>query len=296
MTLLIVGNTGQIARSLGEAAAARGIAFRALGRPQLDLTQSGSISAAVETAAPDYVINAAAYTAVDNAETDIANAMALNRDGAEALATVCHKHGIPIIHLSTDYVFDGSKSAPYTETDDANPLNIYGRSKLDGENAVSAAATRHIILRTSWVFSPFGRNFVKTILGIADKQDDLNIVDDQFGSPTYAPHISEGVLSIVDRLDRGAPADQPWGLFNMAGTGGTTWCGLAKQILRQSSLRGGPAARVRAIATDQYPTPAQRPANSRLDCSKLKKIYGIELPDWQSGVRECVTRLLQDAK
>ncbi len=296
MKLLIVGNTGQVARSLAEAADARGIAFSALGRPQLDLTQFDSVSTAVETRAPDFVINAAAYTAVDNAENEIEAAMAVNRDGARTLASACQEHNVPVIHLSTDYVFDGSKSGPYTETDPTSPLGVYGQSKLEGECAVSAATASHIILRTAWVYSPFGQNFVKTMLRVAETRDELNVVDDQMGSPTYAPHIADGILQIVEKLDRNEAADEPWGLFNMAGGGQTTWCGLAKEIFNQSRQRSGPTAVVHPITTDEYPTTAKRPANSRLDCRKLKNTFGIELPDWQTGTRACVTRLIQQAK
>ncbi len=293
MKLLIVGNTGQVARSLAEAADSRGIAFSALGRPQLDLTQFDSVRSAVAAWAPDYVINAAAYTAVDNAEIEIEAAMAVNRDGARTLATACQENGVPVIHLSTDYVFDGSKPEPYTETDPTSPLGVYGRSKLEGENAVSAATASHIILRTAWVYSPFGQNFVKTMLRFAETRDELNVVDDQLGSPTYAPHIADGILQIVEKLDRSEGTNEPWGLFNMAGGGQTTWCGLAQEIFNQSGQCRGPTAVVHPITTDEYPTPTKRPANSRLDCRKLKNKFGIELPNWQTGTRACVTRLIR---
>ena len=292
MKILVTGAKGQIARSLVEAAGGRGIDLMALGRPELELTDPNSIERAVKKTAPNYVINTAAYTAVDKAEEESELAMAVNRYGAGVLAALCNQRHIPIIHLSTDYVFDGSRKTPYTETDPTIPLGIYGHSKRQGEKAVIASTPHHIILRTSWVYSPFGHNFVKTMLRLADTRNEMKVVDDQHGCPTYAPHVAKGILEIIEILDNGVPSEDPWGIYNIAGTGETSWCGFARVIFAQSEKRGGPIAQVHPITTEQYPTPARRPANSRLNCTKLERVFGIALPDWREGTADCVARLV----
>jgi len=292
MKLLVTGTKGQVARSLIEAASQRHIDLVALGRPELDLTDPVSIKRELEKAAPDFVINAAAYTAVDKAEKESEEAMAVNGFGAGALAAVCKEHSIPLIHLSTDYVFDGTKPEPYKETDIASPLGIYGHSKLEGEKAVIATNPQHIILRTAWVYSPFGNNFVKTMIKLAETRDELNIVGDQHGCPSYAPHIATGILDIIEHLHNGNISKAPWGIYNMAGSGETTWNGFAQEIFDESEKHGGPRAQVHSITTAEYPTPAKRPANSRLDCSKLTETFNITMPDWRQGTADCVTRLL----
>jgi len=294
MKLLVAGSRGQVARALAEAAADFDVDLAALGRPALDLTDPDSIEKAIEKAAPDWVINAAAYTAVDQAEEDREAVVAVNHHGAGALAAICGGRNIPLVHLSTDYVFDGSRKTPYTETDAVAPLGVYGRSKRDGEIAVIAGNPRHLILRTAWVYSPFGQNFVKTMLRLAETRDELNVVDDQRGCPTYAPHIARGILRIIAKLASGKGEKPPWGIYNMAGGGETSWCGFAREIFIQSEKLGGATARVHPITTWEYPTPARRPANSRLDCSKLAQVFGVTLPDWRDGTAACVARLAGD--
>ncbi len=303
MRLLIAGWQGQIARGLVEAApACPDVKACAVGRAALDICSARSIERALSQIEPSIVINSAAYTAVDKAETDQERAFALNRDGARMLAEAAARRGVPIIHISTDYVYDGLKSAPYVEDDAPAPVTVFGRSKLEGEAAIKAANPRHVILRTSWLFSPTGRNFVKTMLAQAAERSKVRVVDDQRGSPTYAPHLVAAILELARQLsarkdDKGSqegPQDGPWGVYHAAGTGTTTWRGLAEEVFRRSAALGGPTAEVTPIKSADYPTPAQRPMNSQLDCGKLERTFGVRLPAWQEGVAECVERLLRD--
>lgn len=294
MKVLVTGCEGQLARSLMLAAAPASIEVAMLGRPQLDLAVPASIGPAIDSAAPDLVVNAAAYTAVDKAETEPELTTTINGTGAGLVAGACERRGIAIIHISTDYVFDGSKATPYVETDPVAPLGAYGRSKYAGEEHVAAACTRHIILRTAWVISPYGQNFVKTMLRLAATRAELGVVADQIGTPTYAPHLADAVLAIAARLASHRVETMSWGIYHAAGTGEATWCDLARETFRLSATLGGPSARVRAVTTADYPTPAKRPANSRLDCSKLASNYGVRLPDWHEGLADCVKRLFED--
>lgn len=291
MRALVIGRDGQLARSLREAASsATDVSLELIGRPMLDLSKPEGIRAAVAGARPDVVINAAAYTAVDRAESDVETAFAVNAVGPEAIARACEALGVPILHVSTDYVFDGTKRDAYSETDPVAPLGVYGRSKLEGERRVAAACARHLILRTAWIYSPFGSNFVKTMLRLAETRDEIGVVDDQVGSPTYAPHLAEAMLILA----RHAIAERgiAWGVYHAAGSGDASWCDLAREVFAASSRLGGPAAWAHAIATADYPTPARRPANSRLDCGRLRRMQGLALPPWQQGVAACVGRLL----
>ncbi len=289
MKLLVAGRNGQVARSLAERAAARGLDLVALGRPDLDLTEPAGIAPALQRDRPDIVVNAAAYTAVDTAESDSEAAFAINADGAGALAAQCAELDIPIIHISTDYVFDGGKQAAYVETDPVDPLGVYGQSKLAGERAVIAANPRHIVLRTAWVYSPFGHNFVRTMLRLAETRDELGVVADQTGNPTYAPQLAAAIFDIAAALRR--DRERRWGIYHAAGTGDATWYDFASEIFARSAEHGGRRPRLRAITTADYPTPAPRPANSRLDCRKLAQAFGITLPHWRDGVRDCIDRL-----
>jgi dTDP-4-dehydrorhamnose reductase len=292
MRLLIAGWQGQVARALVELAPlAPDVEAFAVGRPGLDLCNATSITRAMTDVRPDIIINSAAYTAVDKAESEHEAAFALNRTGAGLLAQEAAKRGAAIIHISTDYVFDGRKTTPYVETDAVAPQNIYGRSKLQGEEAVRQVNAQHIIARTAWVYSPVGANFVKTMLRIAGERDSVRVVDDQMGNPTYAPHLAKVLLDIARKV-RHAPHDGQWGTYHLAGRGDVSWCGFAREVFRASAGLGGPSAEVTAITTAEYPTPAARPKNSRLDCSKAQQTFGVALPDWRDGVRECVTRLL----
>ena len=292
MRLLIAGWQGQVARSLVEMAPGRpDVTACAVGRAALNICEAKSIERALSAISPTVVINSAAYTAVDKAESEAERAFALNRDGARLLAEAAAKRGIPIIHISTDYVFDGTKREPYVESDATSPVTVFGRSKLEGEHAVRDANPRHIILRTSWIFSPSGRNFVKTMLSSAESQPRVRVVEDQRGSPTYAPHLVTAILELASIASRDN-ADGPWGVYHAANAGTATWRELAEESFAQSRLLGGPSADVEPISSADYPTPAQRPANAQLDCSKLSQNFGLRLPTWQAGVAECVARLL----
>lgn len=289
MKLLVTGREGQVARSLAELAEERGLSLVALGRPDLDLTEPHTVERALERQQPTVVVNAAAYTAVDKAESDGGAAIAVNRYGAGVLAAQCAERHIPVIHLSTDYVYDGGKAAAYVETDPVAPLGLYGHSKLEGERAVAAANPHHVILRTAWVYSPFGHNFLRTMLRLAETRDELGIVADQIGNPTYARHLADAILGIAAAVHEGGA--ERWGIYHAAGTGDATWHEFAQEIFARSAEHGGRQPRLRAIATADYPTPARRPANSRLDCSKLAQQFGITLPHWREGVRDCIDRL-----
>jgi len=296
MRLLIAGWQGQLARALVELApAANDIDALAVGRPALDLCEPGSIARAMTGFRPDVIINTAAYTAVDKAESEPAAAAALNAEGARLLAVEAARLGAALIHVSTDYVFDGAKSGAYVETDATSPINVYGASKLAGEQAVAAANPRHVIVRTSWVHSATGQNFVKTMLRLARERPALRVVDDQIGAPTYAPHLAAAVLDIARGVARAGQAEGRWGLYHAAGTGYVSWCGLAREVFRVSAGLGGPSVPVEPIPSTAYPTPARRPLNSRLDCGKLERDFAIRLPPWQDGVAEAVRRLLAAA-
>ena len=292
MKVLVIGKEGQVARSLVACKRPEGMAVLALGRPDIDLTEPDTITKAIDAVAPQVVVNAGAYTAVDKAETEPELAGLVNATGSGRLAEVCAERSLPLVHLSTDYVFDGTKNSPYNEDDPVAPIGVYGRSKLEGERLIAKACPRHVILRTAWVFSPYGHNFVKTMLRLAESRTELGIVHDQHGNPTYAPHLAEAILVIAARLAKRHRDGGPWGTYHSVGIGEATWCELAREVFRYSEDLGGPSATVNGITTAEYPTPAARPANSRLDCTKLQRDYGLRLPDWRSGVAACVRKLL----
>ncbi len=290
MRLLITGWQGQVAQALGEAAARRSdVEALAIGRPALDLVKLPTILRTLSDARPDVVINTAAYTAVDKAETDVEAAFALNRDGAARLAEAAAQRGVPLIHLSTDYVFDGFKASPYVETDPTGPRSVYGRSKREGELAVIAANPRHLIVRTAWVHSPFGQNFVRTMLRLAGERPVVRVVQDQVGSPTSAEHLAVILLELAARL---AAGEDRYGILHAAGRGEASWAEMAREVFSQSAAAGGPRAEVEPIGSASYPTKAERPRNSRLDTGRLETAYGLILPDWRDGVAASVRRLI----
>lgn len=290
MRIFVAGRSGQVAQSLLAAGAKSAHELKAFGRPGFDLADKASVDAAVDAFAPDLVINAAAYTAVDQAESEEDLATAINGTGAGYLATAAARHGAPILHLSTDYVFDGELDRPYREDDATAPVGAYGRSKLAGEVAVVAANPKHLILRTAWVVSPYGKNFVKTMLRLAETKDALGVVADQVGNPTYAPHIAAALLMLADHIAAGQ--DGPWGIGHLTASGTASWADVAEAVFAESRALGGPSAKVNRITTAEYPTPACRPANSRLENSRLAADWGVTLPAWQDGVRTCVGALL----
>jgi dTDP-4-dehydrorhamnose reductase len=290
--LLVAGAEGQVAKCLVEAGVASGVDVTVLGRPRLDIKAPASIADAVKSLHPDVVVNAAAYTAVDKAESELGIAHDVNALGAGNVARAAHEAGVPVIHISTDYVFDGCKASAYTESDPVGPTSVYGQSKLEGERLVAAVAPRHVIVRTAWVHSPFGHNFVKTMLKLARARPEIGVVDDQHGSPTYAPHLAAAILDVARQVNGLGDASDVWGVYHACGTGETTWCGLAREVFSVSARMGGQFAQVNPVATADYPTAARRPANSRLSCEKLRTVFGVSLPDWRVGVSDCVERLV----
>ncbi|NTA13128.1 dTDP-4-dehydrorhamnose reductase [Agrobacterium tumefaciens] len=294
MRLAVTGKNGQVVSAL-QALAGPDLEIVTLGRPELDLARPDTVLKALREAKPDVVVSAAAYTAVDKAESEPNIAFAVNRDGAEAVARAANDIGVPIIHISTDYVFDGTKTTAYVEHDPTGPASVYGRSKLEGEQAVSESTDNHAILRTAWVYSEYGSNFLKTMLRLSESRDQINVVADQFGCPTSANDIAIAIVSIARKLATD-PSAHLRGVFHMSGTGETNWAGFAKQIFAFSAENGGKSVVVNDITTEQYPTPAQRPANSRLDCSKLEEVYGIRFPEWQTSTRAVMAALAQSKK
>lgn len=296
MRLLIAGWHGQVARALIERAPSLPhVKALAAGRAALDVRDPRSIERAFGDLAPTVAINTAAYTAVDQAETDEDAAFALNREGARLFARAAARRGVPVIHLSTHYVFDGTKPEPYVESDVPSPATVYGRSKLAGEEAVKEANPRHVIIRTGWVFGANGRNFATKILGSAAAGEPLRIVADQRGNPTFAPHLASAILELARRLAEGGQGAEAWGTYHAAGAGATSWHGLATEILARAAKGGTtPAAGVEAIASADYPTPAPRPMNSVLGCARFEETFGLRLPPWQEGVAACVAALAHD--
>ncbi len=265
-----------------------------VGRPVFDFDRTATVSAAVVDVRPDAVVNAAAWTAVDAAEADEAAARRVNAEGPDILAAACARMPVPLLHLSTDYVFDGRKGAPYTEDDAPNPLSAYGRTKLAGEVAVLDAHEQAMVLRTSWVFAARGRNFMRTMLAAGAARPVLRVVGDQQGCPTAAPDLADAIAAILARI-----RDEGWhnshrGIFHAAGAGTTTWHGFAKAIFEAAASRGGPRPEVLAIGTRDWPTPAPRPADARLDCDKLRRVLGVALPSWRDGLARVVTDLALD--
>ena len=295
MRIVVTGGPdGQVLLSMAERGGAAGHDIVALGRPELDLMGGeDAIVRAIEQAGPDVVVSAAAYTAVDKAESERDLAFAINARGAGAVAKAAERLGVPVIHISTDYVFDGSKPAPYLESDVPNPVSVYGASKLAGEEAVLAASPNSVVLRTAWVYSPFNANFVKTMLRLAADRDEVGVVADQRGNPTSALDIADAILAVAANLARSQDRDFR-GVFHMTGQGEGSWADFAEHIFAVSEGAGGPSASVRRISTEDYPTPARRPANSRLDSTKLNEIHKVRLPDWRSSTGEVVRRLVEE--
>jgi dTDP-4-dehydrorhamnose reductase len=286
--ILVTGGTGQLAAALATAGD-----VRLVGRPEFDFDHPETIEAAFRAAAPRLVINAAAYTAVDLAEKDIDAAYRANRDGPAILARLCADADIPLIHISTDYVFDGTKPDPYVEADLVDPQGVYGASKLAGEEAVMASGAKAIILRTAWVYAATGKNFVRTMLNLGKTRDRMSVVADQQGCPTAAADLGDAILAIVAQLDSTGWKPAYRGIFHAAGTGATTWFGLAVATFEEASRHGAKGPEVVPIATAAYPTPAKRPANSRLDCTRLHDVFGVRLPHWRDSLNRTVDAIFE---
>jgi len=279
--LLILGAHGQVGRAVTELAQHRGLPHRALRRADCDITDQAALQAHIQPGC--FVINCAAYTAVDRAETDIGEAYRVNAVAPEHIATTCAKVGAPLIHLSTDYVFDGAGSRPAKEDDVPRPLSVYGRSKLAGEIAVRMGTRAHVILRTSWVFSPHGTNFVRTIRRIAGERAALRVVDDQIGGPTAASDIAAAALTIIDAA--ATPGFAQWGTYHFSGAPAVSWHDFARAVLADGK------AEVTATTTAEYAAPARRPMSSVLDCNRLRRVFGIAQPDWRPALEEVLRQL-----
>ncbi len=283
--ILVFGGNGQLALALEKCASSQSRPLRRVGRPVADFDRLDSLDSVISETKPSLVVNAAAYTAVDAAETDAEAAMRANRDGPARLAEICRRDGVRFIHVSTDYVFDGNKGSPYQETDQTAPTGVYGATKLAGEQAVLLALPDAIILRTAWVYSATGKNFVRTMLNAARKMDRLRVVADQRGCPTTAHDLAVAILQIA------ALPPSPGGIFHAAGSGWTTWHGLAVAVFEEAARHGGPNPTVEAIATADWPTPAKRPADSRLDCALLEEKFGIRLPEWRPSLARTIDEI-----
>jgi dTDP-4-dehydrorhamnose reductase len=291
MRIAVTGRQGQVARALTEAGIALGVEVITLGRPELDLAEPETIEPALRAASPGVVVNAAAYTAVDRAESEPEIAARINKGGAGVVAAAAKALRVPIIHLSTDYVFDGAKTSAYVEDDPVAPASAYGASKLAGEQAVAAATCDLVILRTAWVYAPYGKNFVRTMLALAETRPEVRVVADQHGCPTYAPDIADAIIRIAHNLLKDRRDPRLRGIFHLAGSGETTWAGFADAIFDYLGDKGRCRPILAPITSAEYPTPARRPANSRLDCSKIASVHGIKLPHWQDSLVACLERL-----
>lgn len=294
LRVLQIGRTGQVATEFALAAGKAGMALTVLSRPELDLEDPDAVRRVISAHEFDVLVNCAAYTAVDQAETDQDTAQRVNADSVEAMGAAAAEQGAAIIHLSTDYVFDGAAERAYLETDATAPLGVYGRTKLDGERRLARVAPRHVIVRTAWVYASHGKNFVKTMLRIGRERDVLTIVDDQHGSPTSAADIASALVVIAAKVadvPQGAP---DFGVFHFCGGGQTTWRGFADEIFAQARDWPYPTPEVRPINTEDFPTPAKRPANSVLDTTLIQSVFGIEIRPWQQSLADVMSEFKKE--
>ena len=291
MRILVTGKDGQVDTSVQMLGEELGLEIIRIGLPEIDLSKPETLETPVRDARPDVIISSAAYTAVDKAETETELAQTINGDAPGALARLAAELDIPILHLSTDYVFAGDKTNAYDETDTPAPVSVYGKTKLSGEMQIRAATDNHVILRTAWVYSPYGNNFVKTMLRLGETRDELSVVSDQHGCPTYAPEIARALVAIAQQvaIDRDPTLR---GTFHLTGQGETTWAEFAETIFLGAEARGRQPVRVKPISTREYPTPAKRPENSRLNGDKLDDTYGLRLDPWQDSLEPCLNQLI----
>jgi len=290
MKLLIIGSNGQLGWELCQRGKPHGFNIIPLDIPEFDITDPAAIKKVVNQPGVSLVINAAAYTAVDKAESEPKKAFAINCDGPADLAASCNEAGIPLVHISTDYVFDGTREQPYLETDPLSPLGVYGKSKAEGETIVRSLLTDHIIIRTAWLYGIHGNNFVKTMLSLGKEKETLRVVADQYGCPTSAADLAEAILTIAEQIKE--RPDIPWGTYHYCGKGKTTWHGFAEKIFelaKQYNLFS--IKKVIPVTTAEYPTPAKRPLNSVMDCSMLTKNFGILPAPWQESLERMLRQL-----
>jgi len=288
--LLIFGKTGQLAQSLAGLAQSSNIPVTATARDTVDITDKSSIESVIKTVRPRLVVNAAAYTAVDLAETERDQAEQANTLAPGLVAEVCANSKVPMIHISTDYVFDGCKLKPYIESDQLSPVSVYGQTKAAGEARVRDALEQHVILRTSWVYSRFGRNFVKTMINLAATQPEISVVADQTGCPTAADDVSSAIITVYQAMQQGITA---WGTYHFAGTGITTWYDFAVRVIDAQSAITGHCPQMRPISSREYPTAAQRPQNSALSSDLFARKFGYRARPWHLAVKQTVDQLLK---
>jgi dTDP-4-dehydrorhamnose reductase len=288
MRLLVFGANGQVGHELCRLGGLDGVEVVGLSHEDVDITRPVEVDRAIVASRCHAIINAAAFTAVERAEADSETAYAVNRDGAANVARAAARYASPIVQLSTDYVFDGSKQAAYLENDPVAPLGVYGASKEAGEQAVRTAHDRHIILRTSWVFGTQGHNFVKTMLRLAREREEIGLVDDQWGCPTPAGDLAMSIVRLCHRL-----GPSTWGTYHFCGAGRTTWFGFAREIFNQRArITGAPLPSLRPLTTAEYPTDAPRPANSALDCSRFAAVFAFSPRPWREGLATVLEELL----
>ena len=285
--ILVFGGNGQLGRDLVRAAHGDDIELEAVPHAAADIADADAVGRALAAFAPSLVINAAAYTKVDQAEVEIAEAERGNATGPAVLAAACEAARVPLVHISTDYVFDGTKAGAYVEDDPVAPLGVYGRTKAAGEAAVRHAAARHMIIRTAWVYGEFGQNFLKTIVRLAGERDELRIVADQRGCPTSTRELAQAILRVSSRIAGGGEASERfWGTYHFAGSGVATWYDFAARIVARQVALTGRGPKVTPITTADYPTRAQRPKNSAFDCSRFERVFGFRARPWQDEVDE----------
>ena len=280
--VLVTGGNGQLASSLKDAVVEYPkFDFVFKSSEALDITSEQQMATVFEEEQPNFCINCAAYTAVDKAESDEEKAININTNGASNIAKACVLHKAKLIHISTDFVFDGKTSVPYKEEDQTNPLGVYGQSKLDGESAIEKILKEHFILRTSWLYSEYGRNFVKTMLRLGDNKKELKVVNDQIGSPTYASDLAAAILLIINKNT------DKYGIYHFSNEGSTTWFGFAKKIFELSSFDN----RIHPVTTEEYPTQAKRPFYSVLNTDKIKKTFDLKIANWEDSLKKCLIKL-----
>jgi dTDP-4-dehydrorhamnose reductase len=295
MRILLTGANGQVGRELSNCGGQRGFEILALDRSDLDITDPVSVSREVNRSGVSLVVNAVGYTAVDQAESEPELAFAVNRDGPTYLASACEKAGIPLVHISTDYVFDGQKQGAYLETDPVSPLSVYGKSKAAGEVEVREHLKEHLILRTGWLYGVHGHNFVKTMLRLGSEREKVQVVTDQYGCPTYAADLAETILRISAKLLDGRQVH--WGTYHYCGKGVTSWHGFAEEIFRLvSDYASLKVKRVEPISTSEYPTPAKRPSKSVLGCSLIENTFNIRPKPWRESLAQMLNILFPTKK
>lgn len=288
--ILIIGNQGQLATALKQIGRIADHRLICLGRPAMDFTQPNTIGKIIEDVKPALVINAAAYSAVDQAQNDKEAAFAVNASGVGELGRQCARHDIPVIHVSTDYVFDGTSTSPYKPRDKVAPKGVYGQSKARGETELRETIDQHLIFRTAWLFGNHGNNFLKTMLRLGKTNDQIRVVDDQHGAPTYAHDLAVGLAQIASQVIT-SRENIPWGTYHLTNSGQTTWCGFAREIFNCCADAGTKVPEIIAITTADYPTPTPRPAYSVLDCGDTTELFGVSLPDWKDATARCIHKI-----